>query len=128
MTTTEIIENYPGFPQGITGDELSRLMEEQAKRFGMEVLQQEVVEVKLEGDMKLVQTMNQPTAVKPLSSVQAPNIGNWEFLGRRNLLGKGSLIVPLVTALSLKTAKSLSWGEGILLLLRPSFSQSLPRS
>ncbi len=36
MTTTEMIENYPGFPQGITGDELSRLMEEQAKRFGLE--------------------------------------------------------------------------------------------
>jgi thioredoxin reductase (NADPH) len=27
MTTTETIDNYPGFPQGVTGDELSRLME-----------------------------------------------------------------------------------------------------
>src|SRR5512137_1081419 len=54
MTTTEIIENYPGFPQGITGDELSRLMEEQAKRFGLEVVPQEVVEVKREGDVKVV--------------------------------------------------------------------------
>ena len=54
MTTTEIIENYPGFPQGITGDELSRLMEEQAKRFGLEVVSQEVVEVKMEGDVKVV--------------------------------------------------------------------------
>ena len=36
MTTTELIENYPGFPQGITGGELGTLMEEQAKRFGME--------------------------------------------------------------------------------------------
>lgn len=56
MTTTELIENYPGFPQGITGDELSRLMEEQAKRFGLEVVLQEVVEVKTDGEMKVVKT------------------------------------------------------------------------
>jgi thioredoxin reductase (NADPH) len=56
MTTTEMIENYPGFPQGVTGDELSRLMEEQAKRFGMETLTQEVIKVSLEGDLKCVQT------------------------------------------------------------------------
>jgi thioredoxin reductase (NADPH) len=56
MTTTEMIENYPGFPQGITGDELSRLMEEQAKKFGMETVTDEVVKVSLEGDMKVIQT------------------------------------------------------------------------
>jgi thioredoxin reductase (NADPH) len=54
MTTTELIDNYPGFPQGITGDELSRLMEEQAKRFGLEVVSKEVVEVKTDGEMKVV--------------------------------------------------------------------------
>ncbi len=56
MTTTEVIENYPGFPEGVTGDELSRLMEEQAKRFGLEVISEYVVEVKLEGDKKIVKT------------------------------------------------------------------------
>ena len=56
MTTTELIENYPGFPQGITGDELSRMMEEQAKRFGMETVAKEVVRVNLEGDIKVVET------------------------------------------------------------------------
>jgi thioredoxin reductase (NADPH) len=56
MTTTDLIENYPGFPQGITGDELSRLMEEQAKRFGLETVCQETMEVLLEGDMKVVKT------------------------------------------------------------------------
>ena len=55
MTTTEIIENYPGFSQGITGDELSRLMEEQAKRFGLEVVSQEAVELKMEGELKVIQ-------------------------------------------------------------------------
>jgi thioredoxin reductase (NADPH) len=56
MTTTELIENYPGFPQGVTGDDLSRLMEEQAKKFGMETVTQEVVKVSSEGDLKVVQT------------------------------------------------------------------------
>src|SRR3990170_5225147 len=56
MTTTDLIENYPGFPQGITGDELSRLMEEQAKRFGAETVTEEVMEVTLQGDMKVVKT------------------------------------------------------------------------
>jgi len=56
MTTTELIENYPGFPQGVPGDELSRLMEEQAKKFGMETVTQEVTKVSLEGKVKVVQT------------------------------------------------------------------------
>lgn len=54
MTTTELIENYPGFPQGIIGDGLSRLIEEQAKRFGLEVVSQEAVEVETDGDLKIV--------------------------------------------------------------------------
>ena len=56
MPTTELIENYPGFPQGVNGDELSRLMEEQAKKFGMETVADEVVKVSLEGNMKVIQT------------------------------------------------------------------------
>lgn len=56
MTTTELIENYPGFPQGVTGPDLSRFMEEQAKRFGMEAVNEEIEEVKLEGDQKSIRT------------------------------------------------------------------------
>ena len=56
MTTTEMIENYPGFPQGVTGDELSRLMEEQSRRFGMGTVNQEVAEITLEENLKRVRT------------------------------------------------------------------------
>ncbi len=45
--TTSEVDNYPGFPKGIGGAELTRLMQQQAERFGARVEIDEVVEVDL---------------------------------------------------------------------------------
>ena len=42
---TDWIENYPGFPDGIGGFELASKMQEQAKKFGLEIGMEEVVKV-----------------------------------------------------------------------------------
>ncbi len=55
MKTTEV-ENYPGFPTGLQGPELMAAFQEQAERFGTEVLLDDVIEVSLKGDIKIVKT------------------------------------------------------------------------
>ena len=53
MNTTEV-ENFPGFPEGIMGPDLMAKMQEQAERFGTEVLYDDVVSVDFAGDVKRV--------------------------------------------------------------------------
>ncbi|MEI3867679.1 thioredoxin-disulfide reductase [Microbacterium sp. CCNWLW134] len=53
MNTTEV-ENFPGFPEGIQGPELMAKMQEQAEKFGAEVVYDDVVSLELDGDVKRV--------------------------------------------------------------------------
>jgi thioredoxin reductase (NADPH) len=46
MMTTDFVENYPGFPEGISGPDLSDRMRKQAERFGLEIVTGEVRELK----------------------------------------------------------------------------------
>jgi len=60
MKTTEV-ENYPGFPEGLMGPDLMANFQAQAERFGTEVLFDDVVEVDLKGETKIVKTGNGDT-------------------------------------------------------------------
>jgi thioredoxin reductase (NADPH) len=56
IATTEKVENYPGFPQGIGGMELGQLLEEQARNFGTEMALATVEKVVVNGLVKEIHT------------------------------------------------------------------------
>lgn len=45
LTLTTMVDNYPGFPDGIQGPELMGLFERQAKRFGTRIIHEDVTDV-----------------------------------------------------------------------------------
>jgi thioredoxin reductase (NADPH) len=51
MNTTEV-ENFPGFVDGVMGPDLMENMRKQAKRFGAQLITDDIVEMNLAGDVK----------------------------------------------------------------------------
>lgn len=56
IASTEMVENYPGFPEGILGPEIAQRMEAQASRYGTRVHYEEVQSISKEGSLFQVRT------------------------------------------------------------------------
>ncbi|XP_041028601.1 NADPH-dependent thioredoxin reductase 3-like isoform X2 [Juglans microcarpa x Juglans regia] len=61
MTTTEV-ENFPGFPDGISGPDLMERMRLQAERWGAELFQEDVENIDLKNSPFTVQSSERATA------------------------------------------------------------------
>jgi thioredoxin reductase (NADPH) len=89
LMLTTIVENFPGFPEGIMGPELMDRMREQAERAGAEIVYDEVTGVDLSTYPFVVRTGSQE--FKALSIIVATGAAS-KWLGlesERRLMGKG---------------------------------------
>ena len=66
LVTTDMVENYPGFPDGISGYELVDRMKRQVEKFDLEILNEEVVSLDLDKEKKVVVTDKQECETKAL--------------------------------------------------------------
>jgi thioredoxin reductase (NADPH) len=88
LAFTSKIENYPGLPEPLPGNELLDIFREQAVGFGAEYVESQVIGAKLDAEIKEVYTMDKTYQAKALiiatgSMGRKPSInGEKEFLGR----------------------------------------------
>lgn len=86
---TEKIDNYPGFPEGITGEELVKRMEAQAKKFGSKILESDILSIKIDGIWKIVETTNGTFKAPTLIIATGTRPKKLEVPGEKEFTGKG---------------------------------------
>ncbi len=88
MQTTEV-ENFPGFPDAIMGPELMDSMRKQAERFGAELLSDDVTEVDLAADPKVVKTDSETYLAKAVIIATGSRYKELGVPGEKALGGHG---------------------------------------
>lgn len=89
MATTEIVENYPGFVEGINGFELGMQMKKGAERFGVKTKLAEVKRVELETNPKRIHTTKDVFEAKAVILALGAYPRELGLSNERNLRGRG---------------------------------------
>ena len=93
-----LVENYPGFPQGISGLELAELMNKQAAKYGLETLLAEVNGLELRGKQKVVKTTEGDIVAKAVIIAGGSDRVKLGVPGEEEFTGKGVAYCALCDA------------------------------
>jgi len=88
MNTTEV-ENFPGFRDGIMGPALMDEMRAQAERFGAELVSDDIVEVDLTGDVKVVKTATDTYTARSVILATGSGYRKLDLPNEAELSGRG---------------------------------------
>lgn len=89
ITSTDFIENYPGFPDGISGEELGELLEKHARGFGAIIENNEVTSIDLNVAPMLIKTSNSTFTASTIIIAIGTKNKKLGAPGEEGLLGKG---------------------------------------
>ena len=89
ITTAELVENYPGFPQGISGFELGQLMYQQATKYGLETVSAQVIGIEHDKAVKTVHTDQETYQAKAVIIAGGSELSKMGVPGEERLTGRG---------------------------------------
>jgi thioredoxin reductase (NADPH) len=89
ITEASRVDNYPGFPEGISGTELTRLMDEQARKYGLEEVFAEVTSLDIKGGQKVVKTTEGDFVARVVIIAGGSERGKLGIPGEETFTGRG---------------------------------------
>lgn len=89
ISLTDTVENYPGFPGGITGPEISLKMEDQAKKYGTELITEEIKGLSQKDKTFILKTAAKEYFSKSMILASGASPRKLQVAGERELTGRG---------------------------------------
>ena len=86
---THLIENYPGFVDGIGGSELTESMKNQAERFGAKILNGEVEDIKKQASLFYVKLKSETVEAKSIILAMGAEPRKLDVKGEKEFTGQG---------------------------------------
>jgi len=89
ILNAEMVENYPGFPQGISGSELGALIAQQAAKYGLPTAFAEVQGIEIRGGEKILSTSEGQYRAKAVIIAGGSEYSKLGVAGEEEFTGKG---------------------------------------
>lgn len=89
VLVTDWIDNYPGFPEGISGPDLTRLMADQVARYDVPVASEEVVGAELTGPVKTLRLPGREITARAVVVASGASPKRLGVPGESDFFGKG---------------------------------------
>lgn len=89
VSITHIVENYPGFPEGISGPELTELFQKQAERFGAKIIFDSATELDLSARPFKVKGYNEAFLADSLIITTGATPRHLDIPGEKEFTGRG---------------------------------------
>lgn len=86
---TDMVDNYPGFPEGIEGMTLAGYFEKQAERFGAQIEYGEVSAIRQEGNIKIVTVDGVDVKAKTVLIATGSDYNKIDVPGEAEYYGRG---------------------------------------
>jgi len=89
IANAERVENYPGFPEGISGSELGQLMHQQATQYGLKTVIAEATGIELQKSQKVLKTTEGDFIARAVIIAGGSKRQTLDVPGEEEFTGKG---------------------------------------
>jgi len=89
IALTSVVENYPGFPEGVNGFDLAQAMQQQAEKYGMEMGYADVTAIEPKGGWHLIRTGEEEYLAKAVIITGGADYNRLGVPGEERLTGRG---------------------------------------